>query len=249
MQLNCPNCTQIVPAEHINIQEMVAVCPNCDAVFRVETPASKIKRRKVKQPAGLTLHDGDNLHMSFRTNWRLDRNENFIGALVGLGTMLFVSLVMTNEFLFDDAPLILPIIFWLTVLGALYGIGVMVYNATHIEMDDHKITISRKPLSTIIDQTREVSLADVKTIHCEETAASVQASYDTPRYNVWAETVSGARRSIVNDVTEDYGYFIAQRIEEHLHYDDHFDTAHLEDSADNVLIRDDETVSQIASQQ
>ena len=54
--MNCPNCGEKVPASHINIQKMTAVCPACDTVFSFDVPETqKAKRRKVKQPANLML--------------------------------------------------------------------------------------------------------------------------------------------------------------------------------------------------
>jgi ssDNA-binding Zn-finger/Zn-ribbon topoisomerase 1 len=58
MQMTCPNCGETVSAENINIQQMGAVCPYCDSVFRFELPGEKAKRRKIK-PREIRVFDSD----------------------------------------------------------------------------------------------------------------------------------------------------------------------------------------------
>lgn len=217
-QLTCPNCSEFIRAENINVNEMVAVCSNCHTVFPFKSPAEKDKRRKVKQPQNLTLRDAETLEMSFRTNWRLGSNQEFSGMVVGAVMMAFVSSILFGEFIVGDAPLILSVGFAMVTLALLYMTGTIVYNRTHIEMNDDSISVSRKPLE-FISNSNIISLNGVEAIKCEETAISRKQGYDLPRYQVWAETVDGSRRPIVTDVTEEYAYFIAQRLEERLHYD------------------------------
>lgn len=230
MQLNCPNCAQTVAADHIHIQAMTVLCPNCETIFHVNTQDSKLKRRKVKQPQHLTVHDGDNLHMSFRTNFRLLKNRAFINLMIAISLFNYTTIEGFEDFFRGEGGLFLPILCLLGLLGVLYLMTLLVFNKTHIEMDEEKIRITRKPLPSLRSQLNEVNLAGVVAIRCEETAISIKEQYDTPRYNVWAEMMTADRRTIVTDVIEDYGYFIAQRIEEQLHYDHHLDTVHLEDN-------------------
>lgn len=229
MQVNCPNCGEKIAAENINIHKMVAVCSACDTVFPFDSPESKIKRRKVKQPQQLTLRDAENLHMSFRTNFRLGENEAFIGSAVGSGFLTFFTLLMTNEYLTDGLTPLLPLGFGLAALVMYYAVALIVFNKTYIKMDENKISVSRKPLPNILAQDHEVNLSGVVKIVCEETKKSKKEAYDVPRYRVLAETVDGSQKMIVNDVIEDYAYFIAQRLEERLHADSDFDMSHLED--------------------
>lgn len=224
MQLTCPNCSEHIHAENINVQEMVAVCSNCHTVFPFKSPAEKDKRRKVKQPQQLALRDADTLEMKFRTNWRLGSNQEFRGTSVGSVAMAFVSLLLFSEAANGEVSFILPLGFVLIAMTLLYRATLIAYNSTHIEMDDEKISVSRKPLLTLARQN-DISLHGVEAIKCDETPISKKRNYDLPRYHVWAETVDGSRRPIVTDVTEEYAYFITQRLQERLHYD----VSHLEE--------------------
>jgi hypothetical protein len=226
MQVNCPNCGEKVTADNINIQKMTAVCAACDTVFPFELPEAKSKRRKVKQPDKLTLRDAETLRMEFRTNFRLDRSEAFFSsAFGGVSTTLVALLLIAAE----GVPRIVPLFFLLIAAALFYWLALTVVNKTHIEMDEDTISVTRQPIPNPLNQGYEVPLAGVEAIQYEETAISQKEAYDTPRYRVWAETTDGRRRTIVNDVTEEYAVFIAQRLQEHLHADAAPDVSRLED--------------------
>lgn len=230
MQITCPNCGQMVTAEHINIQKMAAICPACHHVFGFDLPKAKSKRRKVKQPEGLTLRDEDHLlGMSFRTNWRLERNENLLGMVIGGSSMSVVTAMLVSEyFTSGDVPFILPIFIALIALVMFYAAAVITYNKTYIAMTDYEIQVKRGPLPATDSTPQRIDLAGVVSIGYEETVASKQEGYDTPRYRLWAEMADGTRRTILNDLVEDYAAFISQRMQEHL--DD--DLAMMEDAYD-----------------
>lgn len=217
MQVNCPTCGEKITAERINIQKMTAVCAACDTVFSFDLPEAKAKRRKVKQPVRLTLRDADTLQLEFRTNFRLDRSEAFLSTLIGAVSMAGMGILFLGT---GGVPRILPFAFLLVAAALFYGLGLIAWNRTFIEMDEDEIRVTRRPLPNPFNPGFEVSLAGVEAIRYEETAASRKEAYDTPRYRVWAETAHGSHRTIVNDVTEDYAVFIAQQLEARLHMDD-----------------------------
>lgn len=221
MQITCPNCGQTITAEHINIQKMAAVCPACHHVFSFDLPAAKTKRRKVKQPEGLTLRDEDHLlSMSFRTNWRLERNQTFVSGMVGGGMMTLVTGLMINEYFeTGDMPFILPIVLAIFAVGMFYAAATVMYNKTYISMTDYEIQVKRGPLPGTNSTPQRIDLAGVVSIGYEETVASKKEGYDTPRYRVWVEMADGSRRTILNDLVEDYAVFVTQRMQEHLEDD------------------------------
>jgi hypothetical protein len=228
MYVICPNCGEKATAENINIQEKTAVCAACDTVFPFKLPSGKVKRRKVKQPVKLTLHDTETLHMEFWTNFRLERSEAFVGSTLGGVSMTFVALLLIGV---GGVPFVVPLVLLLIAVAFFYWLALTVVNKTHIEMDEEAIKVTRKPIPNLLNQGYEVPLAGVTALKYEETAISKKESYDTPRYRVWAEMVDGSRRTIVNDVTQDYAVFIAQRLEEHhLHLESDEDGTRIENS-------------------
>jgi hypothetical protein len=248
MQLVCPECGTQIPAENINIQKMVAVCPACNTVFPFDTPETvKAKRRKVKQPGAMTVQDTDDkLHIMFRTNFRLDRSETFITTTVGSVVATILAFIMGNEYLLGDAPLFLPVLFVIGAVIMYYSLGLVVYNHTDIEMDANSLTVSRKPLPGFM-QPITINVDGIVAFHTEETPASIKEAYDTPRYRVIAEYADNSRRIILNDVVADYGYFIAQRLEERLHLDSAADVSRLEDGEVGDYEQDIDQTSEASS--
>jgi uncharacterized membrane protein YeaQ/YmgE (transglycosylase-associated protein family) len=240
MQIQCPNCGEKIRAENINIQDKIAVCSACDTVFKFEIPEEKIKRRKVKQPQNLILRDSDeSLKMSFRTNFRLDADEGFVGSII-MGLMgAIIGPLMINGFLGGKIPFLIPMAFIVISLIAFYNMALIAYNQTEIEMNDERIRLSRKPLPTIFgNPNQEVQVSGVVSFVAEESPKSVKEAYDTPRYHVWAIMQDGSRKIVVPDLIEDYAHFVAQRFEERLHSEEGFDSSRLEDAetlSDEVL--------------
>ena len=69
MELKCPNCGETIPAENINIQEMVALCGECHHVFEFTrgTVARKAKRHAPPRPERVQVcADDDCLELSYR---------------------------------------------------------------------------------------------------------------------------------------------------------------------------------------
>ncbi|MEQ8674792.1 MAG: hypothetical protein RLP44_17320 [Aggregatilineales bacterium] len=229
MHLNCPNCGEQISADNVNIQKMVAVCAVCDTVFQFDTPHAKIKRRKVKQPKHLMLNESDTLHVAFRTNFRLDKDESFLFGAIMSFVFTFITLILTSQFLVGEMIVLVPLGFMLLTLSLYYWLASIVFNKTDIVMDEDAITVSRQPLPIPFTQPLEITLADVVAVRCGETPTSKKEAYDTPRYRVWAQTADGRQRVIVNDVTEEYAYFLAQRMTDHLDADAYRSTSHLMD--------------------
>ena len=230
MQLTCPNCGEQIPSENINIQQMTAVCPTCSTVFRFDPPEAKVKRRKVKQPARVTLREsGGQLSLSFRTNFRLDKNETFISTgILGL-VFTFLTVASASGYLASDVPLVIALGFGLATLFLYYLVALTIYNSTHIDVNEETIQVSRKPLPDLRTQPRDINLSGIERIRYAETPVSIREGYDTPRYTVWVVMVDGRRKVIVSDVIDDYAVFIAQRLNEYLHLDAQLDVSRLID--------------------
>ncbi len=218
MQLTCPQCDQPITADHINIQRMVAACPACDNVFQFTPPEPKLKRRKARQPRRLQLDEAEDLHIAYRTLFRLDKDENFINSGALSVVFTFITILMTSLYLAGEVPLVLPILFGLAALPMYYWLGLIVFNKTHINMDDVAIKVSRQPLPNI-GHARQIDLSGLTSISAEETSASKQKEYDTPRCHVWANLSDGSRRLIAADLIEEYAYFIAQTLDKSLQRD------------------------------
>ncbi len=239
MQLTCQNCGEPIPSDNINIQQMTAVCPACHAVFQFDLPADKIKRRKVKHPPKLSVQESDErLNLAFRTSFRLIQNEAFLATAMMSVVFTFLSLMVGSKYLSapsnSPATLVLAVGFGLVTLSTYYMLALATFNKTHIEVDDERIHMSRKPLPAIWNQPQDINVSSIERISYVETPASIREGYDMPRYNVWAETVDGGRKVVVSDVIDDYAIFIAQQINEYLGLDAGADISRLVDNGEIV---------------
>jgi len=230
MQLICPTCGEQVKAENVNVQDMVAVCSACDSVFKFSVTEPKTKRRKVSQPQQLAIRDDETLHMDFRTNFRLDKHEEFLTFFMVSIALTIMTVLMLGKFLDGELTGLMPLITSAITMALYYRLASITYNKTHIDMDDESIQVSRKPLPNLFDQTRDVNLSGIISIYSEETPQSKKEGYDTPRYHVWAEMADGSRKVIVTDLIDDYAVFITQRLNERLDFEADMDVSRLTDT-------------------
>lgn len=228
MQIQCPNCGEKISAENINIQEKIAVCSACDTVFKFEVAEAKAKRRKLKQPKDLILRDEETLSMQFRTNFRLDRDESFVSSALLAVLSIAVGLLLLNSSS-SEIPAAFPPVFGILAIFCTYIMALAAYNHTELEMDDEALRISRKPLPSLQNKRQEIALSGIESFYAEETPRSIKESFDTQRYHVWAKYQDGSRKIVLQDLVEDYAFFIAQSLEARLHNADDYDVTRLED--------------------
>ncbi len=96
MQLKCPNCSAPILAENINIQEMVAVCSECDHVFEFSRSAvaRKAKRRKLKPPNRVRVYEDDErLELSY---WLVFGPGPKFAMVISLIALVFYGAIMVG---------------------------------------------------------------------------------------------------------------------------------------------------------
>ncbi len=246
MQPVCPQCQQPVEAKQVNIQQMLALCPACNSIFELRPDLRRRKTRKVQQPTGLQLQDGDPLIFKFRTNFRLEKNEHFVNSAVMSAVLSLVTILMIGLTLSGEVTLFMPVFFATMAFATLYWLASIAWNHTEIAASENSLMVSRRPLP-VTSSSRVLDLTDVETFYAEETTASQQEGYDTPRFHVWASETEGGRKLVVGDLTEEYATYIASRLDAWLRESDDrsvdrlsleeadADAAQLEDQADAAV--------------
>lgn len=219
-QLQCPVCATPVPAENVNIQQMVAVCPACDTVFRFgERGSTKIKRRKFKQPDGFTVTETpDGVSLSFPQRVSADdRKGLFIGMAVGSFTGFLGTLMLT-----EDAPVFFALLM-LTISLVMYTTAfAMLVNRRHVTVDEDTISTRQGPVPVPIPGEEwafaEKSLLrqDVVRVFCEQTEESRQSGQLNRYYHVCLGLPDGERVFLVKSLPQAHAFFTAQVLEETL---------------------------------
>ncbi len=190
---------------------MAAVCGACNSVFEINMPRAKPKRRKVSRPPSLRILSEDPLRLAFRTNFRLDKSENFQASAILSGVFSLLTMLMTGLYLDGELPIFLPLTFLVIAAAAIYSLMTIIYNQSHIHQSDDALYISRRPLPSLTRQ-RRIPLAGIEAFSAEETAASQREGYDTPRYHVWALFADGSRRLVIGDLVEDYADYVSAQL-------------------------------------
>jgi DNA-directed RNA polymerase subunit M/transcription elongation factor TFIIS len=168
MELKCPNCGEFIPAENINIQEMVALCGKCQHVFAFTRSAiaRKTKRRIPPQPERVRVRsDDDGLELSYRLVFGSGSKFGLVMATLGavVSTILLVSASVSHE------PPSLQFFFTLLALVFSYAAAVGVTTTTTITADTQYLEVRSGPLPFPIKDDKTLSTADIMRVSFEET--------------------------------------------------------------------------------
>jgi hypothetical protein len=216
VELKCPNCGEFIPAENINIQEMVALCGKCQHVFAFTRSAiaRKAKRRIPPRPERVLVHvDDDGLELSYRLVFGSGAKFGLVMATFGavVSTILLVSASLSHE------PPSLQFFFTLLALIFSYAAAVGVTTTTTITADTQHLYVRSGPLPFPIKDDKTLSTADITRVSFEETYQS--NSPLPPSYNVYAELQDGARISVVTSLPRAHAQYIAATLDDYLHQD------------------------------
>jgi DNA-directed RNA polymerase subunit M/transcription elongation factor TFIIS len=216
MELKCPNCGEFIPAENINIQEMVALCGKCQHVFAFtrKAIARKTKRRIPPQPERVQVHiDDDGLELSYRLVFGSGSKFGLVMATLAAtgSTLLLVNASLSHE------PTSLLFFFALIALVFSYVAAVGVTTTTTITADTQHLEVSSGPLPFPIKDDKTLNTADITRVSFEETYES--NSPLPPSYNVYAELQDGARISVVTSLPRTHAQYIAATLDDYLHDD------------------------------
>jgi DNA-directed RNA polymerase subunit M/transcription elongation factor TFIIS len=173
MELKCPNCGEFIPAENINIQEMVALCSECQHVFAFtrRAIARKTKRRIPPQPERVHAHvDDGGLELSYRLVFGSGSKFGLVMATLAVvvSTILLVNASISHE------PTSLLFFLALIALVFSYVAAVGVTTTTTITVDTQRLEVSSGPLPFPIKDDKTLSTADITRVSCHPPTMSAR---------------------------------------------------------------------------
>lgn len=215
MKLKCPACGAPIPASAINVQQMVAVCPECDNVFKFDAPFARQQRRKLKAPAQFKIvdEDPDRLDMAFK--WSL-RTEPPVG-LFAIAFGLVVTLLMLLGMLSDGAPAAALLIPLVPASFLIYTVLTLVFNSTHYQADAETLKVYTEPLPFLRYGSKSIHVADIAHVSVERPAYAPFPEGKQGFYDVFVHTLDGDKVKVAAIVNYEHAYFIAQEIEAYVH--------------------------------
>lgn len=223
MQIKCRSCANIVPAEGLNLDHMIAKCAHCHAVFRFEiegqAPAGPPERERanVAQPDGFTVEDHGRVLIISR-RWR----SGCAIAFFSVFALVWNGFVWSIYWL-PGAPVgifnLFLVPFQLVGLGLAYLVAALFVNSTTITVDNRNVRVKHHPLP--FPGSVELGVTDIEQLFVRNrlsTSSSKSGSRSIRvHYSVEAVLRDGKRKPLLRQVSDaDTALWLEQVLEERL---------------------------------
>lgn len=152
-RLVCPSCNADIPAESINVEKTIAVCPNCDMVFDFSfigggKPKKAAKRHPVAAPRRFTVQESER---GFDITWAwFDASALFLlffTVIWNFFVFIFVSLSFSDGMGFPFPFNLIPLVHMAVGIGLAYYSLSLLVNRTRVRVaDDGTITVRTYPI-------------------------------------------------------------------------------------------------------
>jgi len=212
MKLKCPACGAPVTAADINVQQLIAVCPHCDNVFKIDGLVSP-EQRKIKAPPQVNVA-GDNpaqLDMSFKWSWRTEPPMSMVAIMV----MLMISLIILPLMIGEGAPLLVTLLPLALAGWGGYTLLTLLLNRTHYQSDGETLKVFTEPLPYFRYGSKAISLDEIRDVTVERPTYPAFPEGRDGFYDVYVHTFDDKIR-IAAIVNYQHANFIAQELKAHL---------------------------------
>ena len=244
-KLHCPDCRSVIPPENINVQQTIAACPNCAAVFNFANKiptGEKIKRRKSKKPDNLIQSETEH-GLKLETPYLQTLSYKIGTVALALLSVGFYGLIMFRA-LGDPEPDIVPAIvlsvimlpFIAAMIGSFFAKQTIEVNNEELKHEIH--------LGVPVYQ-RKMSVDDVVDVSTEEMMATRESTAEA-RYNLYADKYDGRQDMFINNLPEELAIYAQQTLSNYFTADTADDVSlRLQDEvADDAIIIDEQGDSQ-----
>jgi hypothetical protein len=231
--LTCSNCGAPIPAENINIQKTLAVCPECATVFDFSTAISPVaapptpskrKRRKIKQPEYITIQPAaQGLDLVYK--WGIKAETSTALVLMGLWAAVAVIVGVLGTVVGREPGALLATL----LIGGFpfYYFLCLFTNATRCLVNDEQVQVRTGPLWFWGYGHATLDTAEVQAVYWE---LGEDEDDDSGGYTVYARLEDGGRKKLLEGILKSDAEFIAQEMNAALYEQELGDLAHLTDS-------------------
>jgi len=206
-RIQCPHCGAPVATAHINMQKLLAACPQCDQVFSIEpffnAEQLPTPHEKTKRPADLNIETSqDQFQASYL--WRKSS-----GGVIGLAAVIgilesFVGLVLIGGMFLAGIPILLM---------GLYLLLTVLLNRTTLTITHDRITVRTEPIYGRF-LYRSISRSQVAQVKLVDAGWSRD-----PQCSIDAVDWDGTRRQLVRGLQRNYAQYLVQQITRYLEAD------------------------------
>lgn len=211
MQIKCRNCDEMIPAENINIQEMLALCPACSHVFPLDKGvfARKAKAHKVKRPEGIQVEESsEQLTIAYRRLY--GPGTRMVWAIVTLLALFYTAIMIGARA--DGAPRGAVLFIGALAVVCWYLFAVFATTKMTITLDDHDLAVTRGPLPVPFRENNVLDVADINRITIQQGNES-----RFPATFVAAEFHDGTRTNVVRSLPHEAARYVAHVLDNYLH--------------------------------
>lgn len=211
MVLQCPQCNTEIPPENINIQEMVALCDDCNLVFNFKDhlPRRKAKPPRLFRPNNVQVEETDEqLSISYRMVYKGGAMFGFIMSMIGsvLLPLAFATILATKNNI-EVAPMMMV---GAGMLWSWYLLAAFFITKTHITVNEDVLAVETGPLFLPIKDDKVIPADTIARLYREEVTDLL------PSNNVRAELHDGDQLKIVTSLPDEHAIYIARIIDHYL---------------------------------
>ncbi len=150
MNLFCSNCSAKIKKEDINIQRMVAVCDNCNHLFRFDDMMEKNHKRSktlpLPRPKNITVENTIN-QLTVQWGWWDNASyNNLIFTFVWVGIVAMVAYFPLTAGSYSGLLFVLVCPHGWVAIGLIYNLITQIFNSTTFTIDDLTLTVEHGPL-------------------------------------------------------------------------------------------------------
>ncbi|MEM9916797.1 MAG: hypothetical protein AAF990_01800 [Bacteroidota bacterium] len=158
--LNCPSCGHPTPAANININDKIAKCSACNAVFSFQEEIADIMsdkqaKEEVVRPEGIDVYQ-------YRNELEITLNQPVLPweVIVPVFTLLFTFIFTLVYFKKGTIPMMVPALFW---LGSVFSVLPWINRSRHkvqINIDEDSLSVIWRPKKAQKDQHYRIEEID-----------------------------------------------------------------------------------------
>lgn len=157
--INCPSCSQGVPATNLSLDKEVAKCDSCNVVFSIATEIKELKEEKAteeewKKPKGIDVFKYKN-----DIDFTIDQPTSGFDVLFSVYPLMFGALFVFL-FIMGKIGLTLPIIFLVLSVFGVLNLVRKKHHKIHINVDSNRLDIQWRPKKFSSDKSFDISEID-----------------------------------------------------------------------------------------
>lgn len=228
LALTCKACSQVIPADDVNLDTCLAKCRACNAVFefapQLET-RERAARQAVPMPRNIVVAEGPG-SLTILRKWKAGAIGFFFLVFAGFWNLIvsvFVVAAATGkEFKSESGTPVSGGFIWLFLtpfilvgLGTGYAALALLFNRTRVTIEGTRLQVEHRPFRWFGHQVLDAS--QIGQLYCTEYEAYKSNNQPVYRMCVTAQMKDGSRVALIKGIEDAaQAFYLEDLIERHL---------------------------------